>query len=174
MLSKNLVYLLLLSFAASSSLATSIEVDEQRVLADGHSPHHRRPCGFKIAPCPSGQTCSHISPTCTRGQNCAGLCARTTKTTSTSSIKPSPTKTYQDCGGHRITPAPCPTGQLCVDDPAKKGCGLACDQPGICVKQCGGFAGLRCPTDMKCVDRPGDDCDPKNGGADCIGICVWK
>ncbi|KAF2003362.1 hypothetical protein P154DRAFT_410402, partial [Amniculicola lignicola CBS 123094] len=39
---------------------------------------------------------------------------------------------------------------------------------------CGGFAGFRCPTDEKytCIDDPRDDCDPKRGGADCIGICV--
>jgi hypothetical protein len=38
--------------------------------------------------------------------------------------------------------------------------------------QCGGFAGLRCPNDMTCVDDPTDNCDPLNGGADCIGVCI--
>lgn len=37
---------------------------------------------------------------------------------------------------------------------------------------CGGIAGLPCPPDMSCVDDPADDCDPKRGGADCIGICT--
>ncbi|KAF2463130.1 uncharacterized protein BDR25DRAFT_246289, partial [Lindgomyces ingoldianus] len=38
--------------------------------------------------------------------------------------------------------------------------------------RCGGFAGLPCPDGLKCVDDPRDDCDPKHGGADCIGVCV--
>ena len=40
------------------------------------------------------------------------------------------------------------------------------------VEYCGGFLGLQCsdPTDV-CVDDPSDNCDPNNGGADCIGIC---
>ncbi len=37
---------------------------------------------------------------------------------------------------------------------------------------CGGFAGLECPSPRQvCIDDPRDDCDPKRGGADCIGIC---
>ncbi len=38
--------------------------------------------------------------------------------------------------------------------------------------QCGGFAGRPCPEAMNCVDDPSDECDPKQGGADCGGICV--
>ena len=37
---------------------------------------------------------------------------------------------------------------------------------------CGGFAGLECPGGMMCVDFPGDGCNPNQGGADCIGMCV--
>ena len=37
---------------------------------------------------------------------------------------------------------------------------------------CGGFLGLPCDEGFVCVDFPGDDCDPQNGGADCGGICV--
>lgn len=36
---------------------------------------------------------------------------------------------------------------------------------------CGGIAGLPCPDGYLCVDDPRDDCDPQNGGADCMGIC---
>ncbi len=36
---------------------------------------------------------------------------------------------------------------------------------------CGGLAGLPCPEGFTCVDDPTDDCDPSNGGADCLGIC---
>ncbi|KAJ9149182.1 hypothetical protein NKR19_g5730 [Coniochaeta hoffmannii] len=96
-------------------------------------------------------------------------------TGTTSDTPPEPTSTYQSCGGFRIQQKPCPTGQICIDDPYRGGCGMACDAPGICVTPtfCGGFAGLRCRDGRKmCVDDPRDDCDPKNGGADCGGICV--
>ena len=37
---------------------------------------------------------------------------------------------------------------------------------------CGGLQGLVCPSPRQvCVDDPRDNCDPKTGGADCIGIC---
>jgi hypothetical protein len=37
---------------------------------------------------------------------------------------------------------------------------------------CGGIAAFACPAGHVCVDDPHDDCDPRNGGADCGGICV--
>lgn len=39
---------------------------------------------------------------------------------------------------------------------------------------CGGFAGFACPDGMTCKDVPGDDCNPKKGGADCPGVCKGK
>jgi hypothetical protein len=36
---------------------------------------------------------------------------------------------------------------------------------------CGGFAGISCNGSAECVDDPSDDCDPRNGGADCGGVC---
>lgn len=36
---------------------------------------------------------------------------------------------------------------------------------------CGGIAGIPCPEGFTCVDDPRDDCDPKQGGADCGGVC---
>lgn len=39
---------------------------------------------------------------------------------------------------------------------------------------CGGFAAMQCPEGFICIDNPGDDCDPENGGADCGGICTAK
>ena len=96
--------------------------------------------------------------------------------TSTILSSPTPTLTYQSCGGHRVQQVPCPAHQICIDDPRQGGCGMACDAPGICVTPdtfCGGFAGFRCKDGKKwCVDDPRDDCDPKHGGADCGGICV--
>ncbi|RKU49143.1 hypothetical protein DL546_008149 [Coniochaeta pulveracea] len=102
----------------------------------------------------------------------------TSSTVISTSLRPRPT--YQPCGGHRVKPKVCPRGQICIDDPYSQGCGLACDQSGICVKPtfCGGIAGLVCkdgkgkPDGRLCVDDPRDDCDPKKGGADCGGICV--
>lgn len=42
---------------------------------------------------------------------------------------------------------------------------------GCCIKTCGGFLGTPCAGNDVCVDDPTDNCDPKNGGADCAGIC---
>ena len=36
---------------------------------------------------------------------------------------------------------------------------------------CGGIAGLPCPPGYQCVDDPTDDCDPRHGSHDCIGVC---
>jgi hypothetical protein len=36
---------------------------------------------------------------------------------------------------------------------------------------CGGIAGIPCPEGFVCVDVPGDDCNPQQGGADCPGRC---
>lgn len=56
-------------------------------------------------------------------------------------------------------------GDCCTD--AAEVCGLEPEPTA-----CGGFAGLACPDGLVCVDDPDDACDPQNGGADCIGICV--
>jgi hypothetical protein len=45
-------------------------------------------------------------------------------------------------------------------------------QSAACQQACGGAQGLLCPTGSICVDDPSDSCDPKQGGSDCIGICV--
>ena len=37
---------------------------------------------------------------------------------------------------------------------------------------CGGFLGAVCPVGMQCIDYPGDGCNPNQGGADCLGMCV--
>ncbi|KAL1839100.1 hypothetical protein VTJ49DRAFT_1868 [Mycothermus thermophilus] len=138
------------------------------------APIDKRPCGFKIAPCPRGTYCEKIDPDCDRGENCAGYCVPLPRTLATSTRPSTPRPTYQSCGGFRIKPYECPDGEICVDDPYVGGCGMACDRPGICVKPvfCGGFAGIPCKDGKKCVDDPRDDCDPMNGGADCGGICV--
>ncbi len=40
------------------------------------------------------------------------------------------------------------------------------------VINCGGIAGFPCPDGLVCIDAPGDDCNPRQGDADCFGICV--
>lgn len=90
-----------------------------------------------------------------------------------------PAHTYQPCGGFVPNPPKCDEGFVCIQDP-RDDSGVT-DQPGICVPEenwpkCGGISGLEClpgwgPT--VCYDWPQDDCDPDNGGADCIGICLY-
>ncbi|KAF2396796.1 hypothetical protein EJ06DRAFT_533533 [Trichodelitschia bisporula] len=160
------------------------------------------PCGFKTMPCQPGWTCKKLDESCTRGENCAGVCTRkaaaaangrppfrpgppgldapVTSTKPSATRRPSPARpaatrpSYKSCGGFRIRNEPCAAGEICVDDPYAGGCGMACDAPGVCVKPvfCGGFAGFQCAGGLMCVDDPRDDCDPRNGGSDCGGICV--
>lgn len=103
----------------------------------------RRPCGFKIAPCQSGWTCQKVDPACNRGENCEGYCipTKTTLTTVTATPTKAPRPTYQACGGFRVERLDCAKGYHCVDDPYVKGCGMACDRPGICVPETAAFCG---------------------------------
>jgi hypothetical protein len=55
--------------------------------------------------------------------------------------------------------------------------GVAVESDGACAPEptgpaCGGLLGIPCEGKAVCIDDPSDDCDPKNGGNDCIGICV--
>lgn len=43
--------------------------------------------------------------------------------------------------------------------------------PSTGARGCGGIAAIPCPTGQTCVDDPTDTCDPKQGHADCAGIC---
>jgi len=83
----------------------------------------------------------------------------------------------------------CPTGTTCVVHASHAECapgdkcalvrcaaGTHCEA-GSCIPDepqqlCGGIAGFPCPGAGKCVDDPSDDCDPKQGGADCGGMCL--
>lgn len=130
-----------------------------------------RNCGFKMAPCSYGQECVPNDPKCTNVDRCPGTCQKP---------KPPPKpEDYQKCGG-KVFPPPkdCPKGTTCKDDPRISGCGMACDRQGICIPdkapRCRGIKGSRCPKGEKleCYDYPNDECDPKNGGRDCIGVCL--
>lgn len=71
----------------------------------------------------------------------------------------------------------------CVPDPSQDPCasvrckaGTHCEVNGDnanCVpdRPCGGIANITCPGAGTCVDNPNDNCDPKQGGADCGGLC---
>ena len=73
----------------------------------------------------------------------------------------------------------CPIGSSCIPNP-----GIHCQPlqpcPGHCSvpiygEKCGGILGTPCETSGEiCVDDPRDDCDPKKGGDDCIGVCVKR
>lgn len=56
--------------------------------------------------------------------------------------------------------------------------GVSVEHEGECKKTepqaCGGIAGIQCIGGGICVDDPTDDCNPKQGGADCPGICEDK
>lgn len=69
------------------------------------------------------------------------------------------------CGGFRVEPRQCPADYACEGD------ALAYDGPGQCNKRCGGIRGLSCDGTDICADDPADECDPNNGGADCMGVC---
>jgi hypothetical protein len=71
------------------------------------------------------------------------------------------------CNGFTPNPHTCPERWSCQvrED--------VTDVPGVCVQMCGGFANLQCDlASDRCIDDPGDSCDPSNGGADCGGVCV--
>ncbi|KAL0256548.1 hypothetical protein SLS55_008943 [Diplodia seriata] len=101
-----------------------------------------------------------------------------TTTTRTAPPPPSEPAPFR-CGGPDA--AACPGGLSCVrdlDPDADRpygGCGPSCGEYGVCIvpQSCGGFAGTPCGEEGRlCVDDPNDDCDPENGGADCVGMCV--
>ena len=82
-----------------------------------------------------------------------------------------------------LEPVPCPEiydpvcgcdGQTYPNECDARVAGASISTFGECGQEviaCGGFAGLLCPDGMVCVDDPSDDCDPRRGGSDCIGIC---
>lgn len=104
------------------------------------------------------------------------LLAALTSADYTSTSPGAPEETYQSCGGLTPEANDCEEGSSCVSDPRTPSCGLACDEPGICISddvhKCSGFAGLMCPGGLECFDDPGDSCDPEDGGFDCMGVCL--
>ncbi|ROW12147.1 hypothetical protein VMCG_00062 [Cytospora schulzeri] len=70
---------------------------------------------------------------------------------------------------------PCASNEVCIADPTPRCVVPNGANPDAYGSVCGGFAGFQCTDqDDDCVDDPRDFCDPDNGSADCIGICVQK
>jgi hypothetical protein len=118
--------------------------------------------------CPEGWVCTD-SPNdgCdpdASGADCPGVC------------EPAPTPECQsdeECPRILAPCTACPDGSFaCPVSYCRDGrCEAvieSCPNPGFC----GGIAGFPCLPGYTCVDDPGDDCDPEQGGADCGGICV--
>ncbi|EPS44792.1 hypothetical protein H072_1205 [Dactylellina haptotyla CBS 200.50] len=145
------------------------------------------PPNYTKPPCPSTTTTKPPTTTCRTicvdavnecgikygGCYCAGGPPNYTKPPCpTTTAAPTSTSGPKKCGG--LQGLQCAKGETCIDDP-KSPCGIAVDCLGICIVEqfCGGFAGIQCKakTDV-CIDDPRDDCDPKNGGADCGGLCI--
>ncbi|KAF2182233.1 hypothetical protein K469DRAFT_752315 [Zopfia rhizophila CBS 207.26] len=74
-------------------------------------------------------------------------------------------ETYLAKGIQCPKPTPTPCGDLAARQTIK---------PAPIGPQCGGFPGTPCPEGLTCIDDPRDNCDPKKGDADCIGVCVGR
>ncbi|KKY19441.1 hypothetical protein UCDDS831_g05411 [Diplodia seriata] len=126
-----------------------------------------------IVPPPAGG--NHPISSISSSSASASASTTTTRTAPPPPSEPAPFR----CGGPDA--AACPGGLSCVrdlDPDADRpygGCGPSCGEYGVCIvpQSCGGFAGTPCGEEGRlCVDDPNDDCDPENGGADCVGMCV--
>ncbi|MCJ1275200.1 hypothetical protein MMC21_003001 [Puttea exsequens] len=138
-----------------TSLALGLLLPTLRVSAQ----QNQRLCGTLSHPaCPKAQICVKPAPNVRCSDptlsSCPGICA------------PSCTLTSDT--------RPCPSGQKCAALPQP-----SIMQTGYCIEDsdpdedltCAGFLGTACPTGFECVDVPGDECDPQDGGADCLGQC---
>lgn len=114
-----------------------------------------RSCGLKIAPCPVDMVCEKTDPECLRGENCPGTCQPgpyyndflpptpkadqpPLQTSDPTTIIIPPTTQRRACGVRMVGGVyNCEIDEKCIDDPSRPAgsCGMACDQPGICVKK---------------------------------------
>ncbi|TLS31543.1 hypothetical protein PpBr36_02576 [Pyricularia pennisetigena] len=143
-----------------------------------------RPCGFKIAPCPAGSTCSASDPACpatrgancpaTRGANCPGRCAPATTVTRP---RPShPTRPTVSEPTARSDDEPKPSVHTRTPRPTRSTPPLPTPTPTPTrtrsYDDCGGFRPTpkSCARGQICID------DPYAGGCgmacDMPGICV--
>ena len=77
--------------------------------------------------------------------------------------------TKKECPECRTDVKKCPDGTVVHRDPLNDCLFPKCPMP--CDRTCGGKMGLVCALGFSCIDIATDDCDPQNGGADCLGCC---
>lgn len=128
-----------------------------------------RPCGEGGGVlCPPGYECTTPDgATCdpnAADPGCGGICVPSA---------PRECSTDSECPQAPGPCLPCSDGTVsCSRAECRNGaCAVvldACTGPDFC----GGIAGFPCPPGLTCVDRPNDECDPQQGGADCEGMCV--
>jgi len=150
-----------------------------RRVVTTYDPCAGKECGDSCSICdPADQGCTETAEVkvCHKDGTCSGAAPDCDDT---------PPPVYDPCEGKKCGTecSVCPPDdddcvetavlKVCHKDGTCSGKAPDCDGPDK-PKACGGFAGLPCPDGMDCVDDPSDDCDPKAGGADCIGICVEK
>jgi eight-cysteine-cluster-containing protein len=160
------------------------ESEEACLLACVAPPDPARCGGFAGLPCAAGEICID-DPTddCdpqNGGADCGGLCIPGGCPDADADGQCDAVDPECNADGSRLmcrrAPPDCPAGTVpevrdgcytnaCV---AWDACGVVGPPPGFC----GGIAGFACAAGEVCVDDPTDDCDPANGGADCIGLCV--
>jgi hypothetical protein len=162
-------------------------------------PKNPRFCGgIAGIPCPRGFTCvDDPSDDCdpqTGVVDCGGICIRKVKDPCATvrcrkgthccrecgrACIPDTVSCKEACGFTPCNEATCGPGEYCCNESCSRcvklgqGCTREiCPPKPLGGEPCGGIAGIPCPEGFICVDDPGDDCDPKRGGADCGGICV--
>jgi len=156
------------AWLALISLVILLSVWAPLVRAQDDQDGGERPCGFKIAPCPQGSTCSAHDPSCpaTRGENCLGTCVTATPA----------------CGGkghedsHPIpTVVAIPTTPPERETPPRVSWSPPVADPAASAgayEDCGGdrLVPKNCPEGYRCID------DARVGGCgmacDAPGICV--
>jgi hypothetical protein len=122
--------------------------------------------------CAGSQTCRACpdgSFSCAQAECRDGKCVAT----SADCTEPAPCSADADCAAIQAPCGPCPDGTFsCPHAECRAGMCIVAFNGCRDIGFCGGIAGFPCPPGLTCIDDPGDDCDPNQGGADCGGICV--
>ena len=132
--------------------------------------------GFAGFQCPEGLICIYDDPNCdpaNGGADCMGHCEEN-DVCSNVECGPAPGMPNWECWDGSIGGPDCrqlADGQcswLIVECPPEYDDCQATNTFGQCL--CGGFVGYSCPHGLVCFYND-PNCDPSNGGADCMGVC---